>query len=357
MRIDRLALYRLRLPLTVPYELALGEIRAFDTVIVAATGANGRTGLGEATILTGYTTETIGESWRLACRLAGAVAGLAGADARNLLAPHFAAAPFTVTALITAVEMIEDHPLLHVEVPAAVPLLGLVHAAGVTDVEAEVEALIAAGYTTLKVKAGFDVDRDLARICLIQRAVAGRVPIRLDANQGYGRDDALRFVAGLDPAGIELFEQPCAAGDWDSAVAVAKVSPVPMMLDESIYGLEEVDRAAELKAAAYIKFKLMKAGGLTRLADALGHIRAMGMEPVLGNGVAHEVGCWMEACVARSGIRNAGEMNGFLKPRDRILARPLAFTDGALILEPGFTPILDDAAMARLALATEIFSG
>jgi len=190
----------------------------------------------------------------------------------------------------------------------------------------------------------------------IQRAVAGRVPIRLDANQGYDRDDALRFVAGLDPAGIELFEQPCAAGDWESAVAVARVAPVPMMLDESIYGLAEVDRAAELKAAAYIKFKLMKAGGLTRLADALGHIRAMGMEPVLGNGVAHEVGCWMEACVARSGIRNAGEMNGFLKPRDRILARPLAFTDGALVLEPGFIPTLDAAAVARLAIATETVS-
>ena len=43
------------------------------------------------------------------------------------------------------------------------------------------------------------------------------------------------------------------------------------------------------------------------------------MEPVLGNGVASDIGCWMEACVARRQIGNAGEMNGFLRP-----AAPLA---------------------------------
>jgi hypothetical protein len=49
--------------------------------------------------------------------------------------------------------------------------------------------------------------------------------------------------------------------------------------------------------------------------------RELGMEPVLGNGVACEVGCWMEACVARTLIGNAGEMNGFLKPVTRLLAQ------------------------------------
>jgi hypothetical protein len=34
------------------------------------------------------------------------------------------------------------------------------------------------------------------------------------------------------------------------------------------------------------------------------------MEPVLGDGLS-EIGCWMEACVARTTIHNAGEFNGF----------------------------------------------
>ena len=52
------------------------------------------------------------------------------------------------------------------------------------------------------------------------------------------------------------------------------------------------------------------------------------MEPVLGNGVACEIGCWMEACVARTLIGNAGEMNGFLKPVTRLLANPVRFDGG-----------------------------
>jgi L-alanine-DL-glutamate epimerase-like enolase superfamily enzyme len=31
-------------------------------------------------------------------------------------------------------------------------------------------------------------------------------------------------VKALDPEGIELFEQPCAAGDWDAHLAVARVA-------------------------------------------------------------------------------------------------------------------------------------
>ncbi len=70
----------------------------------------------------------------------------------------------------------------------------------------------------------------------MQRLNRGRCALRLDANQGYSREDAIRFVTSLDPDAIELFEQPCDKADWDSAVAVARVSNVPMMLDESIYG-------------------------------------------------------------------------------------------------------------------------
>jgi hypothetical protein len=35
------------------------------------------------------------------------------------------------------------------------------------------------------------------------------------------------------------------------------------------------------------------------------------MEPVLGDGLGIELGCWMEGCVARTTIRNAGEFTGF----------------------------------------------
>jgi len=184
------------------------------------------------------------------------------------------------------------------------------------------------------------VEKDLAHVSAVQALARGRATIRIDANQGYSAAQGVAFVHRLDPADIELFEQPCPAGDWESHLAVVRASPVPMMLDESIYGLEEIERAAELRAARFIKLKLMKLGSLEALGHALERIRALGMKPVLGNGVACDLGCWMEACVAVRHIDNAGEMNGFLRARAGLLTEALEVRCGALILKPGYAPVL-----------------
>jgi L-alanine-DL-glutamate epimerase-like enolase superfamily enzyme len=177
--------------------------------------------------------------------------------------------------------------------------------------------------------------------------------LRLDGNQGYTAKDGCRFAAEADPEGIELFEQPCAADDWVAAATVAKVARVPMMLDESIFGLEDIERAADLGIASFIKLKLLKMGGLDRLADALELIRAKGMEPVLGNGVASDIACWMEAAVAAQHIRNAGEFNGFLRPVSGILAEPMVVDSGAIVLPSNFVPELDRGKIAHFSIAGE----
>lgn len=73
-----------------------------------------------------------------------------------------------------------------------------------------------------------------------------------------------------------------------------------MMLDESIYGLADIEKAARLKAATYVKLKLMKLVTLRALSQAIERIRELGMKPVLGNGVACDPGCWMEGLRKRA---------------------------------------------------------
>ena len=68
-----------------------------------------------------------------------------------------------------------------------------------------------------------------------------------------------------------------------------------------------------MPGVGFVKLKLKKLGGISRLIEGLERIRALGMEPVLGDGTATDIGDWLEACVARDTIRNAGEMNGYLK--------------------------------------------
>lgn len=339
IRIDRLAL-----PLSSPYKLAMGEVTSFDTILVRLV-IDGREGLGEATILTGYTPETIETSWARSAGIVLMLAGLGAEAARARIAAELADAPFTLAAFISAIEMAEGAAILAVETPQAVPLLAGINAVDPAGIEREIEAAVAAGYETLKIKVGFDLVADLERLAFIQRCTKGRVRLRVDANQGYSRDQGVRFMSELSPEGIELLEQPCAAADWDAAAAVAKVKSVPLMLDESIYDLEDIRRAASI-GADLVKLKLMKMGGLRPLIDGLELIRSLGMQPVLGNGVASDLGCWMESCVARRHVTNAGEMNGFLRQRVPLAAAPMKVAGGHIHLEPGSSLPLDDARIA-----------
>jgi L-Ala-D/L-Glu epimerase len=356
MEIERIALHRLRVPLTTPYKLSFGALEHFDTILVELQGRDGGYGLGEATLVTGYTDETIDGAWMLVSEIAPRLPGADEQVVEALLQPHVDAHPFATTAIQTAAEMLTGSELLCVRRRTPVAMLGLLNAMDEPSIAEEIESLLAAGYRTLKVKVGFDAAADAARVRIIQRVVGTRALIRLDANQGYTREDASRFASSLAPEGIELFEQPCAADDWDAALAVARVATVPMMLDESIYGTADIERAAAIGAARFIKLKLMKLGGLARLQQGLKLIRSLGMQPVLGNGVACEVGCWMEACLARGTIDNAGEMNGFLKPAMPLLEQPLPVEEGALVLEPGFAPVLDRGRVAHVRVAQAAFA-
>jgi L-alanine-DL-glutamate epimerase-like enolase superfamily enzyme len=348
MRIERVDVHRLAISLERPYKLAFGPVDRYDTVLVTLEASQGDAGVGEATLLTGYTDETIDEAWTLSRDIARALPGVSFADARARLIAIGARAPFAATAFHTALDMAEGHPLLVPRAGTRVPILGLLQGDDAVELRERFDTLLAQGYRSVKVKVGFDVAQDLAFVARVQAVVAGRAPIRVDANQGYSARAAAEFVAGVDPAGIELFEQPCAAGDWDAqrqVATAARRSGLPLMLDESIYGLADIERAAAEGACTYVKVKLMKFVGLGALVAAIERIRALGMRPVLGNGVACDVSCWMEACVAARYIDNAGEMNGFQKARRMLFRAPLVFDRGDIVLD-GARPELDADALA-----------
>src|SRR3546814_19222622 len=98
------------------------------------------------------------------------------------------------------------------------------------DIAAEVETWLAEGFRTFKVKVGKDVEADLTRIQAIQKAVAGRATLRLDANRAYSAEQGIAFASRLDANGIQRLAQPSAAEDWDANAAVAAASPVPVLL-------------------------------------------------------------------------------------------------------------------------------
>jgi L-alanine-DL-glutamate epimerase-like enolase superfamily enzyme len=356
MKLQELTLRTVRLPLIRPYVLSYRTFTEFEPIIVEARDADGRIGWGEGHISPGSSRETRAGGWAFCREHAAAVIGHDTTVAKAMIAANMAASKVAATALLTAIEMLEDHPLLQVDREVRLPLLTPFNSSAPKEIAEEVERRLADGFRTFKVKVGKDADDDGRRVKAIQQAIGGRATIRLDANRAYSEAEAFRFAAALDPSGIELFEQPCDSEDWEANAKVAGVSPVPIMLDEPICTLADVARAGDIRNIGFCKLKLKRFGGLDLVREALDAVRAHGMAPVLGDGLGIELGCWMEGCVARVTIRNAGEFNGFLKPNVRLFAEPLQFSAGELILPPGFRPRIDRGVLAAHETACERFA-
>jgi L-alanine-DL-glutamate epimerase-like enolase superfamily enzyme len=355
MKLQEVTLRKVCLPLFRPYVLSYRTFNEFEPIIVEVRDGDGRIGWGEGHISPGSSSETRDGGWAFCQDHAHAIVGKQTEDAKAIVAAGMSDSKVAATALLTAIEMLEGHPLLTVADEVRLPLLTPFNSSTPKDIEMEVERRLEEGFRTVKIKVGKDAGADLARVQAIQRAINGRATMRLDANRAYTETDARRFAAALDPSGIELFEQPCHTEDWDANANVAKVSAVPIMLDEPICGLDDIERAADIPNVGFCKLKLKRFGSLDALKQALERVREVGMEPVLGDGLSSELGCWMEGCVGSRVIRNAGEFNGFLKPKLRLFGEPLQFVAGELVLAAGFRPMINTDVLAANEIACERF--
>ncbi len=336
---------RLDLPLHQPYRLSYRTFHTFEPFVVRVIDAQGRAAFADGHVSPGSSEETREGAWAHLNRWAEQAIGRDAPEARAAIEGEFAQSKVAATAICTALELLESDGPVSIPGEVRLPLLAPVNATDPAEIEREIAVGVAAGFPTFKVKVGKDVEADLARLAAIQAAAKGRATLRLDANRAFSEEDAIRFARGLDAEGLELFEQPCAAEDWDANAAVAAASPVPLMLDEPICTLADIERAGAIEGVGFCKLKLKRFGGMARLREGLQAVRAHGMEPVLGDGLGSEIQSWLEACAAADTIRNAGEFNGFRKTKDRLLTPHLPFDRGAIVLPAGYAPALDMAAL------------
>lgn len=356
MKISEINLYQVKLPLKTPYRVSFRTYTEFEPLLVEMRDDDGNSGWGEAYIPAGSTAETAETGWAFCREHAQDLIGRSLDDARVLLDAEAARAPFAVTAMMTALDILARHPALDVTQEVRLPLLVPVSGKVWPEILDEVDRLLEAGYRTLKVKVGWEVDDDLARVALVQRASAGRAEITIDANRGYTREQGCRFASRLDPAGIALFEQPCEADEWEANAAVASVSTVPLMLDESIRSVHDIERAATIDGVRLVKLKLKRVGGIDRALHAMRAAESSGLGICLGDGVATDLLCWVEACIGWPHLTRAGDMNGFLKPRNSLLEEPLAFDKGSIVIHPQFRPRVDANVVKAHQLRCERFA-
>ncbi len=329
--IQQIDLFHSNLYLEEPYHLSYGSITFLDSLWAKISLTNGAVGWGESTPLPGYSDSNMEMVWDSALSIASQWAGRNNEEI--LSAPPRSCDGFLITALWTALEMASGKIL---PAEGQVPLVGLVQERPSEVPKEALDRVRSHGYRTFKIKVGHgDVEKSRERINEFQKVLGKGEVIRIDANQSLSLEEALAIASICIPGKVELLEQPLPIGAWKDCSELSSLSPVPIMLDESITDSDSIVKTAELKAADMIKLKWMKQGGWFYLREMLETANQYGLKVILGNGVSGPLNNHQEAAFWLTFLKEfnqAGEMNGFLKLKKKIFKDGLDFKNGSLHL-------------------------
>ncbi len=129
----------------------------------------------------------------------------------------------------------------------------------------------------IKVKLGRDSDRELIKTI---RSVTD-LPLFVDANQGWtDLQQSLELTHWLHEQGVLLIEQPMLKTDPDSNAWLTERSPVPIIGDESVQRLADVEKAKGVYHG--INIKLMKSAGMYEAHQMIKKARELDLKIMIG---------------------------------------------------------------------------
>ena len=182
----------------------------------------------------------------------------------------------------------------------------------------------------LKVKVGVEGDRELIKSI---REVSD-LPLTVDANQGWTSvQEALRQIEWLQTQGVIMVEQPLPKHNLEGLRWLTERSPLPIILDESVQGPEDVIR---LKGCCHgINIKLMKCGGLAPARLMVQLARMQGMQVMLG--CMTETTCAVTAAAQLAPCADYLDLDGNLLISNNPFRGGMQVIDGRVTLqtEPG----------------------
>ncbi|HET8866686.1 MAG TPA: o-succinylbenzoate synthase [Agrococcus sp.] len=207
------------------------------------------------------------------------------------------------------------------------------------------------GCRTVKVKVaerGQLLDDDVARVAEV-RALLPDVRIRVDANGGWGVDEAETAVRALERFDLEYVEQPCATvAELAELRARLHRLAIPIAADESVRKASDPLLVARAGAADVIVVKAQPLGGIRA---ALAIVAEAGLPAVVSSALDSSVGLSMGAALAGALPElpyDCGLGTGALLAAD--VAEPLVPVDGSI---PAARVAPDPALLAAHAASPE----
>lgn len=270
MKIERVELREIRMPLLHPFETSFGRT-SMRRIVLVRVFADGLTGWGDVTAGESpyYSYETPETAWHIlrdflipsAIGKKWSSPGEFAAGWHSIRGHNMAKAALENAAWDIAAQA-QDVPLAKLvggtlaEIPCGVSI-GI--QPSISELLDTIEREMAAGYQRIKVK--IKPDWDLSVLDAI-RTRFPQIVLMADANSAYSLAD-LAHLKQFDRFYLMMIEQPLG---WDDLVDHAKLQreiSTPICLDESIHNADDARKALQLGAAKIINIKLGRVGGFT----------------------------------------------------------------------------------------------
>jgi O-succinylbenzoate synthase len=345
MKIERITLYHVRMPLRSPFETSFGRSATRDCLLLEAQ-AGGLTGWGEcvADYDPGYSYETTGTAWHilkdfiLPTVMGKELSGPADFQERVCgVRGHLMAKAGVEMALWDLQGKMEGRSLRALlggsfdRVPVGVSVGIQASPQALVGVVAE---YVSQGYrrVKIKIKPGHDVAETQA-----VRAAFPELRLQVDANSAYSLEagqaqESAAALQPLDELGLLLIEQPLAEDDlWDHRRLQARFR-TPVCLDESIVSPRHARQALEMGACRVINIKAGRVGGLSQAVAIHDLCQAQGV-PVWCGGML-ETGVGRASNLALAALPNF-KLPGDISATDRYYLEDI--TEQRFTLNPDST--------------------
>jgi L-Ala-D/L-Glu epimerase len=179
-------------------------------------------------------------------------------------------------------------------------------------------------FKVIKVKLGRDNDKEL--IETIRQATDK--PFYVDANQGWtNKEKTLDLVHWLHEQGVQLIEQPMAKTDIDANAWLTEHSPVPLIGDEAVQRLPDVEKAKGVYHG--INIKLMKSAGMYEAQQMIIKARELDLKILIG--CMSETSCATLAAAALAPQCDWADLDGPFLTTNNPYQTP-DFVDGKYVL-------------------------
>ena len=270
--ISQVEIYKLRIPLIEPFITSLAYETHVENIIVVLKTENGLTGFGECSPYMPVNGESLDTCYIVGQYFAKLLKGKNALELESNL--HVMDKLIFGNSSIKSAFDIALHDIIgqHRGVPIYKLYNGKNNKTLVTDytvsldepekMAADAIRIKEKGYPSIKVKLGDNGKKDIERIKMIRKAVGKKIPLRIDANQGWDLKEAIETLKGLAKFNVEHCEEPIPKWDYMRLRKVKKNSPITIMADESCGDPHDAEKLIQLKACDMFNIKVGKAGGL-----------------------------------------------------------------------------------------------